>query len=271
MLEKIMGLFRPEIGVARGQIGQAVLPKSEPLHSNPPGRFSVYWDEEVAPFFAEHGNMGSEELALLPQLVYDGCKALGLLRPEIVHFMVKLHDSRAPSESSATVCKISPAIIAPNGNPVARSLIIFKPPFLWDMHGSEDVVNQLGQSGMQLNSFAREQIAQGLRRKRKVKCGTLLAHELVHVFVTDEYRKCFKGWRLAELELFTDAITVAILRKQGVGSLDEFSVSGFIEGAAYLSNQLRAQTGDDNIRPLLDAMEKRADELIEGCRARVSD
>ena len=229
----------PEIGVEREDAGEILLPEGDPIESDPRGRFSMYINEDAMGLCLEFGKLARSEVTALPRLVYDKCTELGLVRPDPVHFILNWNDGRKSNDNSMTLSTIVPPFVAENGDQVTRSLLIFKQPFIYDMSKAE---NDFALTKDQLKEFSPQEIQNiqnSLIQTRRTNCVTSLSHELVHLFVTDEYRSCFKGWGLPRLEMLTDCITVEVVYPMIERFQDDFVRTGLIHGAAYLSNELR--------------------------------
>jgi hypothetical protein len=259
---KLFNRNQPEIGVDRGKSGNVFLPEGAPVYSEPPGFFSMYIVEEAMALIEAEGRLTREEVASLPNRVYQTAKKLGVLRAEPMHFILNVNGGRLPTESAMTVAKIVPPIIAKNGTEVSRSLLIFAPPFRFDMSKAENDFAAAKDQIDALSPQAVEKIKDGFIQARRMNCVTSLCHELVHIFVTDEYMARFKGWSLARLELLTDAITVEAVYPIVERSQDDFVKMGFIHGAAYLSNQIRKTLGDHNPNATVIAIKARSQQII---------
>lgn len=253
---KIFNRNQPEIGIDRAEVGYSVLPKGAPVCSDPRGIFSMYIADDAMALIESEGKLTREEVESLPDRVYETVKALGLARKDPVHFTIELNPGRLPTESPMSIAKISPPIQAPNGDLVARTLLIFVPPFRHDMHEPENEIAK------HLDGNKPQTIQLGFIQTRRTHCVTSLCHELVHLFVTDEYMTRFKGWSLNRLELLTDALTVAAVYPIVERSQDDFVKIGFIHGAAYLSNEIRKTHGDGNPQKIVEEMLNRTIQII---------
>ena len=203
-----------------------------------------------------HNNIG-----VLPARVYAVAKESGLLRREPMHFVVTTRTGRKPTESAMTVTTIVSPLKA-NGDEVSRSIMIFRDPFCDDMEQLEKAHS--ARHARPLDKQERLNFIQ----IRGVRCATCISHELVHLFVTDEYMARFKGWELHRLELLTDALTVAVMRPIVERSNSDLARHGLIHGASYLMNELHPTwPADVNPQDAVRTMKALADKIIEAERS----
>ncbi|MGK5084870.1 hypothetical protein WDW37_16400 [Bdellovibrionota bacterium FG-1] len=252
-----------KLGTETGRLAGVTLPTSPPILSDPPGRFSMYIHDKAMALIEAEGKLTREEVSYLPAKVYEVAEALKLAKKEPVHFILNVSVERTPSDSCMTVLKIVPPIRANNGDMVARSLLIFEPPFRFDMNKAENDFAAVHSELNILGKKAGSNIKLGLIQTRRMNCVTSLCHEMVHLFVTDEHMPRFKGWTLERLEMFTDALTVlsvwSILERS---KDDDFVGIGLIQGAAYLSNHLRKSLGGNNTKDMVTAMKELAEKIV---------
>ncbi len=249
---------QPACGVVHSVIQKAARPLGEPVHSDPPGLFSMYIDDEAMALVESEGHVKREEIATLPALVYGIAEASGLVRKDPMHIVLTTETGRKPTESAMTVTTIIPPIKANNGSDVSHAIVIFRDPFCYDM---EQVENEYSASHARALD---EQERQNFIQTRRTRCVTAISHELVHVFVTDEFMPRFKGWDLGRLEMLTDALTVAAMHFIIERSEDDFVRLGLMYGAAYLADELRSTRGV-GFRPqdAVRAMETHANKIIQ--------
>jgi hypothetical protein len=267
------GMKRNEMkpGIVTAVVGGVTLPVGKPVVSIPAGSFSMYIHDEAMKLISDEGKLELEEIRAIPQLVYDKCQALGLVRQDPIHFILNCNEGRRPEDSGMAITKIVPPIPIADGQEVRRSIVIFKPPFCFDQRNPENIaVARHALFSGPLDPGTRAKILAPYRQFRRAKCLVGLAHELVHIFMTDEFTDRFQSWDLETLELLTDAIAVDLFYPKVSQSGDFYTMGGFIEAAAYISNELRKTMGSNNPRALIRAMNERAQELIALGRKRLT-
>jgi len=249
-------------GFVRSVTRKAARPLGEPVRSDPPGLFSMYIEDEAMTLLESEGHLKREEIGVLPTRVYGMAKASGLVREDPMHLVVTTGTGRKRNESAMTVTTIIPPVKADNGDEVSRSIMIFREPFCDDMEQVENTYSA------RLARTLDEQERQNFIQTRRARCGTAISHELVHLFVTDEFMPRFKGWELHRLEMLTDALTVAAMHSIVEDSENDFAGLGLFHGAAYLANELlRTPRDGSSAQDLVRAMETMANKIIEAERA----
>jgi hypothetical protein len=249
-------------GFVRSEIRRPARPLGEPVVSDPPGLFSMYIEDEAMALIESEGRLKRDEIGVLPARVYAMAKASGLVREDPMHLVVTTGAGRQPTESAMTVTRARRPLKADNGDEVAHSIMIFPEPFRDDMGQLENA------RSARLARPLDKQERQSFSQIRGIRCATCISHELVHLFVTDEFMSRFKGWELHRLELLTDALTVAVMRPIVERCNDDLAKFGLINGASYLKNELD-RTWPDGVSPedALRAMETMANKIIEAERA----
>jgi hypothetical protein len=82
----------------------------EPVHSNPPGLFFRFNEDEAMALLESEGHVKREEIAVLPLRVYATAKANGPVREDPVHLVVTTGTGRKPTDSAMTVTNTEPGV-----------------------------------------------------------------------------------------------------------------------------------------------------------------
>ena len=231
------------------------------------GQFTVYVGEKAINAFKELG-IEFKDIEPLPQRVFDKCVELGFWHRDPVNLLVDVQE--VPRDPSWTVCQVNPPIVLEPGKEIARSMVVFFPTVREEV---EKLKSELVASSKMLGSVGHharmEEALTAFPALIKTKYRTILTHELVHAFATDEHKPGLFGVLGLDLvELLTDAINVVTFYPDYKGA-EPFIKTGFIEGAGYLVNLVREERPEVNSpQTAVELMHQRARKIIQDCRGR---
>lgn len=166
--------------------------------SIPDNRFAIFVHKDTWKLLKNDTGMTETDLCVLPELVHSTCKTLGLLRqtPEqfFLEFCHTAHQTNAPMAISQT----SPADVSKElgaGKIIERSILIYQESFLEELQLKDK------KNGRDLQA-------------RRLYTRISLAHEMAHLFTTDEFHGPFNGMGYARLERLTDAIAFQVFSSE---------------------------------------------------------
>jgi hypothetical protein len=235
------------------------------ISAHPEGLFSFWMSEEAIFAMKNEANISLSDIEPLASRTIEKCRELGFWHGESVHFVMNIQNAQRTPEW--TTCKVTPPIPLPSGKMAEKSITVFLPTFLAEIRDVKDTILQ----GVQKTGrFQSEEMKRAYMARLdpffRAKHQTILVHEMVHIFATDEYRDIMAVLGLEKLELLTDAISVVMLYRDFKGS-DEWMKSGLIEGAGYITNLLRRE--DPSLiqpRQLMELLHQRARLIIKECQ-----
>jgi hypothetical protein len=240
------------------------------VRSSVEGEFTLHVGAEAFAAMNGHVGLSFEEIAALPARVALKCRELGFAHREPVHFLFEIQD--VPREPSWTVAKIVPPLQVEPGKPVERSIVVFLPTLLSEI---ETTKNELRACAALLGAHGQKakqaEVLSAAPTIVKAKYQTLLSHEMVHIFATDEYKGMMEILGLELLELLTDSINLVTFypdyKKAGL-----YAKMGVVEGIGYLANLLKAESpGNDARLDLLPLAHERAKKIIRQCREKCEE
>jgi hypothetical protein len=159
-------------------------------HSTPDERFAIFVHEATWKLLTTEAGLNATDLCALPERVYATCQALGLLRQAPGQFFLEFCHQSHPTNAPLAMTRTTPVDVSPergSGQWVERAIVIFRESFL------EELVQRDSKAGRNLPM-------------RRLYTRIALAHEMAHLFATDEFSGPFNGMGYARLERLTDAI-----------------------------------------------------------------
>lgn len=234
------------------------------IASKPEGQFTMYVSDRMVEFLKKNLDIELKDVAPYPQRVFDQCCQLGFKPRNPIYFLLDLQESAAPDGRDMLIAKIVPPIFR-HGKEIHRSVVLYARNVLNEIEGrKQDLLDAAGQRGV--DPLMKKEMLKSIPDVLRAKILTGIAHELVHIFATDEFdpeNKLLEHLGLDLLELFTDSIAVSTFyedyRKKNL-----FVKIGFADGAGYLMNLLGKELGESPT--LAIEVVQRAKKIIRECQ-----
>jgi hypothetical protein len=185
--------------------------------STPNGRFAMFVLDDTWKLLSEEGGLTTHDLRELPERVHGACERLGLLRQVPRQFFLEFGPLDHPTDAPMCITRTSPVDVAPERGPgetIERAIIIFPESY-------------------------RQELAVRSAEARRLYTRIALAHEMAHLFVTDEFHGPFNGMGYARLERLTDAIAFHIFEQELQDTAAGDRVP-FVKSFPYITGFIRA-------------------------------
>jgi len=182
-----------------------------------------------------------------------------------MHFSLEFQTARHPREGGLMTSKIEPPIPLQSGASITRGILLFRPNILQGVAATKKEIASMGSEVMRVVGGMIPTILQ-------IKYKTILAHELVHIFATDEFDKergMLELLGLDLLELLTDSITLDEFHADY--SSNPFEELGFMEGVGYLTNVVGHATVGSFGPGSIKEMHRRAKKIIRECQEKLNE
>jgi len=237
------------------------------LVSNP-GDFTLFITGDAASAMKEVAGLEIEKLKPIPGRILAKCKELGFWHKEPTDFLFNVQN--VSREVCWTVTRIVPPMIL-SGKTVAKSVTVFLPTIREEVSEMKRNILWVGHVKGWFGSDSKErQFSKISAATIRAKYKTIFAHELVHIFATDEYKPIMKVLGLDLLELLTDSIVMATYYGDYKGS-DSLVKAGFMDGLGYmvkLMNGERPKVTDP--AQMFELAYQRAKRIITECQELVA-
>ncbi|MGK5089670.1 hypothetical protein WDW86_19125 [Bdellovibrionota bacterium FG-2] len=241
----------------------------EQIESDPKGLFTLHVGDEALELLKAIGKIDISHIAALPQRVFKKCRDLGFLRQEGVNFTLDVSETPNPNrDTSMSITALSPPVELSSGKQIARSIMMFCESFEEEFQRIEDAaMDANAYAGVALNEKNVAMLRARILPMLQVKAKTMVSHEMVHIFATDDFSGHFNHLGLDLLELLTDSITLETF-------YDDYRTAGierqwFAGSLPYLANLQMAENPNCDPNKILEQMREKAKKTIKTCRARM--
>lgn len=204
---------------------------------DPDGHYTFFITPESEKFMAQAVGIEVDHLSHIVKRCLKKCQELGFWHRDPVHFLFNVREDN--HEVSWTTPKVVPPMQL-SGKTVERSIAAFLPTVRADIEETKRnmmwVAHVKGWLGRESNE---PRLASITAAAVKARHKAIFAHEVVHLFATDEYKPIFQILGLKKLELLTDSVVMAAYYRD---YKDEgfFVKAGFLDGLGYMVEHLRA-------------------------------
>ncbi len=217
--------------------------KHHEVSVHPDGLFSFWVSDAAIKAMQDDMGLSLDEVRPLAMKAFEKCRELGFWHGKPVHFVMNVQESFRDTEW--TMCKIVPPMELAPSKMAERSLVVFLPALRKEREQVRESILAVSKT---LQNFQTEEEKKAyveayiskIEAAYKIKHMASLTHEMIHIFATDEYEPIMDVLGLAKLELLTDAINAATFYPE-YRAADDLKKGAFVEGCAYITNQLRAE------------------------------
>lgn len=184
--------------------------------STPEGCFAVFVHKDTWDLLRSEGGLAVDDLRELPERVHGACERLGLLRQTPRQFFLEFAQHTHPTDAPMCISRTSTVDVAPERGPgetIERAILVFPKSY-------------------------REELAVRDARARRLYTRIALAHEMAHLFATDEYHGPFNGMGYARLERLTDSIAFYLFEQELLDAPEE-ERAAFVKCFSYVAAFVR--------------------------------